>query len=93
MTWGLGVFIAFLVLGAVLAAFSCRRTWRWHGRAAAVKEAAVMTLSLAAYTGICLWIGYSIAAQCLALVASLVPLLIGRRYLPPSIRDYLGGTR
>jgi hypothetical protein len=82
VTIGLAVFIASDALGAVLAVISCRRTARDRGRADAAREGTVMALSLAAYTGVCLWIGYSVGAQCLALVAGAVPLLLGRKYLP-----------
>lgn len=92
MTTGLGVFIACLVLGVVLAAFDCYRTWHRHGHGMAAGEAAVMALSLAAYTGICLWLGYGLGAQCLGLAASAVPVLTGAIFVP-SVRDQLRGNR
>lgn len=92
MSLGLGVFIASDALGAIVAVISCRRTARDRGRAAAAKEGTVMALSLGVFTAMCLWLGYGISAQLLGLAAGWVPLMLGRRYLPPSIHDYLGGT-
>lgn len=82
MSLGLAVFIASDALGALVAVISCRRTARDKGRASAAKEGIVMALSLAAYTAACLWLGFTIGAQCLALIAGAIPLLLGRKHLP-----------
>lgn len=92
MTIGLGVFIACDVLGLVLAVIGCRRTRRERGQGMAIAEAVVMALSLAAYTGTCLWLGFGPGAQCLGLAASAVPVLTGAIFVP-SVRDQLRGNR
>ena len=86
MSLGFWAFVASIALGVVVAVISCHRTARDGGRAAAAKEGTVMALSLAAYTAVCLAIGYSIGAQCLALLAGAVPLVLGRKYLPSLAR-------
>ena len=88
MSPGFAVFIACVAIGVAWAVISCRRTWRQRGHGEAVREAAVLAASLAAYTSVCLWLGYSTGAQCLALVASLVPVALGRKYV--SLGDYTG---
>jgi hypothetical protein len=91
VTIGLGVFIACTAVAAALAMASCILTARSLGRAPAAKEGAVLALSLGAWVGVCLWLGFGIGAQVFALVISAVPLRIGRRYLTPRY-DYLGGN-
>ena len=93
MSTGFAVFTASAALGAVLAVIAVTLTARTAGLGPAAKEGAVLAASLAAYVGICLWLGYSIGAQCAALVASLVPLRIGRRYVTPRYDHTRGDHR
>lgn len=89
MSPGLVIFIAGDALGAACAVISCRRTSRHRGRGAAAREAVVLGLSLAAYTAVCVWLGFGLAAQLLGLLAGAIPLLLGYRSIP-SIADYSG---
>lgn len=91
MTTGLGVFIACLVLGVVLAALDCYRTWHRHGHGMAAGEAVVMALSLGVYAAVCLRMGYDLGAEMVAMAASTVPLILAGPFLVPSIREYLRG--
>ena len=92
MSLGLGVFIACAAIAVAWAMGSCVLTARSLGRAPAAKEGAVLALSLGAYAGVCLWLGFGIGAQVLALVISAIPLRIGRRYLTPRY-DHMRGDQ
>ena len=82
MSIGFAFFLAASALAAGGAAVSVRRTTAEHGRTAAAKEAAVAVASIGTYGAVCGWLGFSFAAQLPACVLSLVPLLLGRRWVP-----------
>lgn len=75
-------FIASAVLGAVVAVISCHRAYRRLGAGVARKYGAVLALSLAAYVGTCVWLGYGWLPQGLALLAGCLPLWLGHKYVP-----------
>jgi hypothetical protein len=90
MTAGFVIFATGTLLGAAGIAFMARRTATEYGGVPAVKEACVTGVSLAVYAAVCVWLRYSFAAQLLACVLSIVPLILGRRWIP-SIAAIFGG--
>jgi hypothetical protein len=90
MNPGFAVFIASVALGALLAVISCRRTWISHGHGSAVREAAVMALSLAAYAVGCLVFGFGFLAQLGSCAAGGLVIAACWRWVP-SVTDYVRG--
>jgi hypothetical protein len=81
MSAGFVVFTAGTVLGAAGIAVTARRAAIGHGGVPAVKEAAVTTVTLAVYAVVCIALHYDFAGQLLGCVLSLLPLILGRRWL------------
>ena len=92
MSIGFGVFLAFMALGAGLAGSvlppHLARTARRGGEGSRSPGRLARRLRRRSAC----WLGYSTGAQFLAAAASLLPLRIGRRYLPASIAGHLGGN-
>ena len=82
MSLSFAVFIASVVLGAVVAGISCHRARVRLGADVARKYGAVLALSLAVYVGTCVWLGYGWLPQGLAVLAGCLPLWLGHKYVP-----------
>jgi hypothetical protein len=89
MSAGFIIFAAGTVLGAACVAVMVHRTATEHGGVPAAKEAIVTFGSLAVYAAVSISLHYGFAAQSLACVLSIVPLILGRRWVP-SFAAYLG---
>jgi hypothetical protein len=90
MTIGLALFIAADTLGALGAVISCRRTSRDRGRGAAAREAAVLGVSLGAYTAACLTAGFGFWPQLAGCLLSAAVVAAGWHWVP-SVAEYLKG--
>jgi thiamine transporter ThiT len=90
MSAGFVTFAAGTVAGAAGIAVMACRTAAVHGGVPAAKEAVVTSVSLAVYAMVCISLHYGFAAQSLACVLSLVPLILGRRWIP-SLAAIFGG--
>lgn len=69
---GLAVFLAAVALGLATSVWQVHEAAVMRGRRDAVRTGTWLTLSLGAYTGICLWLGFGWAAQALAALAAAV---------------------
>jgi hypothetical protein len=83
MSLGFALFIAADVLGAASAVSSCRRTSRYWGGAAAAREAVVLAASLAAYTAVCILVGYGMWPQVLGCLLAAAVVAAGWHWAAP----------
>jgi hypothetical protein len=91
MSLGLVVFIAGDALGAAGAVISCRRTSRYRGRGAAAREAVVLGVSLAVYTGMCLAFGFGFWPQLAGCLFGGVVAVAGRPWVLPRAELFTKG--